>query len=67
MQQPQKEKKEKKSFTELNTAQDMLRKALGTKVTINGTPKKGKITIEYYSADELDGILENVTGAPPLF
>lgn len=67
MQQPQKEKKEKKSFTELSTAQDMLRKALGTKVTINGTPKKGKITIEYYSADELDGILENVTGAPPLF
>lgn len=58
---PAKEKPEKKVFAELNEAQDSIRRRLGTKVTIAGTPKKGKILIEYYSADELENIIDILT------
>jgi len=39
-------------------AQNQLREKLGTKVVIDGTASRGKITIEYYSKDELNGIFE---------
>ena len=58
---PAKEKTEKKAFAELNEAQDSIRRCLGTKVTIAGTPKKGKILIEYYSEDELESIIDVLT------
>ncbi len=41
--------------------ENKLKEALGTKVTLNAqTKSKGKIVIEYYSQDELDGILEKL-------
>ena len=58
---PAKEKPEKKAFAELSEAQDNIRRCLGTKVTITGTPKKGKILIEYYSTDELENIIDILT------
>ena len=39
-------------------AQNQLREKLGTKVVIDGTAEKGKITIAYYSKDELNGLFE---------
>lgn len=44
------------------SAEDDLRKSLGTKVAISGTAKRGKITIEYYSQDDLDRIYAIVVG-----
>ena len=58
---PAKEKTEKKAFAELSEAQDSIRRCLGTKVSITGTPKKGRILIEYYSADELENIIDILT------
>ena len=40
--------------------EDKLRSALGTKVELNGTESKGKITIEYYSAEDLHGIVNKI-------
>ncbi len=38
--------------------EDKLKSILGTKVTLQANKNKGKITIEYYSNDELDRLLE---------
>lgn len=37
---------------------DQLQKALGTKVRLKGSEKRGKIELEYYSTDELERLLE---------
>lgn len=41
---------------------EKLQRTLGTKVKVKGTEKKGKIEIEFYSGDELERILETITG-----
>ncbi len=46
----------------LQSKQDSLRKALGTKVEIRPTGKSGRIIIEYYSVEDLDGIISNIAG-----
>jgi ParB family chromosome partitioning protein len=43
---------------ELNAIEQQFIDALGTKVTIDGDLKKGKIHIEYYSMNDLDRLLE---------
>lgn len=57
------DKKEKKR-EEINPAiidvSEKLQTTLGTRVKIKGTEKRGKIEIEYYSADELERILETI-------
>lgn len=55
------QKTQKKSYIELRDAENTIRKHVGTKVSIKGTPKKGKLIIEYYSQDDLEGILEYFT------
>ena len=45
---------------ELRSIEDKLKKALGTKVSISAKSKGGKIVIEYYSAEDLDRILEKI-------
>ena len=58
---PAEEKKKKAApGTEFKTVEEQLRKSLGTKVSIEAKAKGGKIVIEYYSADELDRILEKI-------
>lgn len=42
---------------EIRAVQQRLIDALGTKVSVGGNGKKGKIVIDYYSADDLDRIL----------
>jgi ParB family chromosome partitioning protein len=43
---------------ELNALEDRFRERLGTKVVINGAVNKGSITIEYYSMEDLDRLLD---------
>lgn len=52
------EKAPKRSYIELREAENTIREHLGTKVSIKGSPKKGKLIIEYYTQDDLEGILE---------
>ena len=42
-----------------------LREALATKVTLNTSRKGGKITIEYYTQEELERLYERLTGGAP--
>ena len=53
-------KKKEKSRDELNL-ESALSSKLGSKVTIDDTKGKGKMTIKYYSYDELDGIIEKIS------
>lgn len=43
---------------ELAYMEEELKAALGTRVSINAGPRRGKIEIEYYSRDELERLLE---------
>jgi ParB family chromosome partitioning protein len=42
----------------LQEVQDRIQQRLGTKVTMEGKGKQGRITIEYYDLDDLDRLLE---------
>lgn len=54
---PPKKQKEKTAYDiEIENLQNKLSSAMGTKVKINHTPKKGKIEIEYYGNDDLERI-----------
>lgn len=44
--------------TELTSFEEMLCRRLGTRVKIAGTVKKGKMEIDYYSMDELEGLIK---------
>ena len=46
------------SSNDLYAAQEQLRERLGTRVAINGTEEQGKLVIEYYSRDMLEGLYE---------
>ena len=54
----EKKKPEQPADTDLKFAEDRLRDRLGTKVSIQGSQSKGKVIIEYYSRDELNGIYD---------
>jgi ParB family chromosome partitioning protein len=56
---PPKEKKARLRH-ELKSIEEKLRKALGTKVIITTKSKGGRIVVEYYSAEELERILEKI-------
>ncbi len=45
---------------ELRSLEDKLKKALGTMVSISTKSKGGRIVIEYYSAEDLDRIVEKI-------
>jgi ParB family chromosome partitioning protein len=54
-------KKKITKLPEILAAEEELHKALGTKVQIKPMgPEKGRIEIEYYSSDQLEGILEKI-------
>ena len=52
--------KREKSRDELNL-ESALSSKLGSKVRIDDVKGKGKMTIKYYSYDELDGIIEKIS------
>ncbi|MCQ2551755.1 MAG: ParB/RepB/Spo0J family partition protein [Clostridia bacterium] len=43
---------------EIKSVEERLSRTIGTKVIINGTEKKGKIEIQYYSREELDRLVD---------
>jgi len=47
---------------ELNDLTELLTSHLGTKVRIYGTRKRGKIEIEYFSQEDLERLIEQMTG-----
>ncbi len=55
---PKKQPKKTAISNDMCTAQEAMREHLGTKVTFKGSEDKGKIVIEYFSKDELQGIYE---------
>ncbi|HWQ57583.1 MAG TPA: ParB/RepB/Spo0J family partition protein, partial [Clostridia bacterium] len=54
----EKEPKRPKQNADMYSAQENLREKLGTKVTIEGTEKRGKITLEYYTRESLEWLYE---------
>ena len=47
----------------LQDLQEILQHKLGTKVTIQSKGKRGRISIDYYNLDDLDRILEIISGS----
>lgn len=54
--------KRSKLSNDLVSAQDALRERLGTKVSIKGSEESGRIVIEYYSPEELNGLFDKIMG-----
>jgi ParB family chromosome partitioning protein len=50
---------------ELAAVEQRFRDALGTKIRINGSADKGKVEIDYFSADELEGLLLRLENVSP--
>jgi len=62
---PPAKKKEIPKPPEVLAVEEELNKALGTKVRIRPvSEEKGRIEIEYYSSEQLEGILEKLRGKP---
>jgi ParB family chromosome partitioning protein len=55
--------KKRKADPNLEAVQEDLLRVLGTKVTIDGTPKRGVIKVFYFSLDELNRVFELIRGA----
>lgn len=55
-------KRARRQDAELNLLAEELQRRFGTKVTISGKPKKGKIEIHYYSLKELERISAYLKG-----
>lgn len=55
-------KKRKEKLPEVAELENRLTQSLATKVRVHHKNKRGKIEIEYYSLDELDRLLEILTG-----
>jgi ParB family chromosome partitioning protein len=53
---------EKQKEPELREVEERLIEALGTKVSVKGDGRKGTIAIEYYSLEDLERILDVLTG-----
>ena len=49
---------------ELAALQQRLIEALGTKVDVRGSVRRGRISVTYYSPDDLERICERITGMP---
>ncbi|OPX41945.1 putative chromosome-partitioning protein ParB [Ruminiclostridium hungatei] len=56
--QKKKENKKTEESADFRDVEDRLKNILGTKVKLQANNNKGKITIEYYSNDELDRLLD---------
>jgi ParB family chromosome partitioning protein len=50
-----------KRLLEIESLEEQIRELLGTKVRISGNLERGKVEIEYFSAEQLEGLLEKLT------
>ncbi len=53
-----KTRKEAEKSREILAVEEQLRERTGTRVTISGSEQRGSIRLEYYSREELDGLLD---------
>ena len=58
----QKARNQKVRIPEFDRIEEKMRQRMGTKVTINGNDKKGKIEIEYFDRDDLERIIILLSG-----
>ena len=56
-------RKERGLSADLAQVESALRERLGTKVKLQGTEQRGKITIEYFSREDLEHIFSSVSGS----
>jgi ParB family transcriptional regulator, chromosome partitioning protein len=56
--------RERRSDPDLERLEADLRDLLGTKVTLTSTRRGGRITIEYYGAEDLERLMGRLTGRP---
>lgn len=49
---------------ELAAVEDRFRSALGTRVRVNGSAERGRVEIDYFSGEELEGLLLRLENAP---
>lgn len=59
---PHKKKRKPARDSQIKRVEENLSGRLGTKVRLSGTSEKGKIQLEYYSREELDRLLELLSG-----
>jgi ParB family chromosome partitioning protein len=59
---PQIENSKAPKSPEVRALEEQLRSQLGTKVSLNPSGKGGSITIHYYSEEELEALIEQLTG-----
>ena len=59
---PAKKKVSAKKDADTRALEERLSEGLGTRVTVEGSPKRGKIIVEYYSPEELDRLSELLKG-----
>ncbi|MBR0417212.1 MAG: ParB/RepB/Spo0J family partition protein [Firmicutes bacterium] len=59
---PAKKKASAKKDADTRALEERLSEGLGTRVTVEGSPKRGKIIVEYYSPEELDRLSELLKG-----
>ena len=57
-----KKKASAKKDADTRALEERLSEGLGTRVTVEGSPKRGKIIVEYYSPEELDRLSELLKG-----
>lgn len=56
------ERQPRRADPNLHHIENGLREALGTKVSLSGTANSGRITIHFYSEEELDGLYAAIVG-----
>ncbi len=47
---------------DLEAVEERLRRALGTRIKLTGSAQQGRIEVAYFSADELDGLIQRIEG-----
>ena len=55
---PARKKAASKKDAETRALEEALSEGLGTRVVVDGSAKRGKIIVEYYSAEELERLTE---------
>ena len=53
-------KRPKAKDPEIGRIEEELKEKFGTKVNINGSEKRGKVELEYYSKDELERLIDTL-------
>ena len=65
VEEPAAKPKTRETSPELRALEDQFRQALGTKVSLTGAKKGGRLVIHFYSEEELQGIYDLIVGSSP--